>query len=397
MKTKRIVTGSVLVLSFLCLYFVSCRKASFETTPEEPQGDPVLPASPYDYEAKHNVNNNYATLGRVLFYDKKLSVNDAVACGSCHKQEFAFANNTRFDRGFNGQFLNRNSPSIQGFRGFANHFSVFNSTNNTPNGGNQQKVLLFWDGRQSNLADMVLNPVVNHKEMNMPSFAALIEKLNEIPYYRQLFRNAFGDEQINKERISFALEAFICCLNTKAPSANIMVENSIPTLNEVKTLEDMGKFLFHSKYNCAECHDPKASQNSNNPIPPSDPYSNPVDPSVAMFNIGLDEISIDKGLGNLTNLPGDNGLFKVPTLQNISLTAPYMHDGRFNTLDQVLEHYSHNIRSNSNLSPKFKNLDGTPKNLNIMPAEKNAIIAFLKTLKDDDFVTSPMYSDPFKH
>src|SRR5688572_12415499 len=154
MKANRITIGSILGIFFLCLYFVSCNKTNFNTKPEDPQGDPALPSIPYDYESKHNVNNNYATLGRVLFYDKRLSVNDAVACASCHKQEFAFANNTRVDRGFDGQFLNRNSPSIQGFRGFSNQFPQFNG--NTPTANNQEKVLLFWDGRQSNLADMVL-------------------------------------------------------------------------------------------------------------------------------------------------------------------------------------------------------------------------------------------------
>jgi len=399
MKTKIITLGSVLALASLCVYFVSCKKTVIEK-PQEEQGEPVLPSTPYDYASKHDVNSNYATLGRVLFYDRKLSINDGAACGSCHKQEFAFANNTQFDRGFGAQFLNRNSSSIQGFKGF----TTFNG-NVTPSSNKQQKVLLFWDGRQSNLSDMVLNPVLNHKEMNMPSFEMLTEKLQSVSYYKQLFINAFGDEQITKERVALALEAFVCCLNTKSTSPQTQTNpNIIPTLAEVKTLEDMGKFLFHTKYNCAKCHDqsslhvqPGNNFPPSNPQPPSSPYSNPVEPTNAMFNIGLDEISIDKGLGKLTGMPGDMGLFKVPTLQNIAFTAPYMHDGRFATLDQVLEHYSHEIKGNANLSPLFKNFDGTPKELNILPAEKNAIITFLKTLKDDDFLTSPMYSNPFKN
>jgi cytochrome c peroxidase len=401
MKAKKITFCSVICLFFLCLYFVSCKKTAFNTPPVDPQGDPVLPLVPYDYASKHNVNSSFATLGRVLFYDKKLSVNDGVACASCHQQEFAFANNTRFDRGFDGKFLGRNSPSIQGFRGFSNVASDI-----TPTTDNQKKVLLFWDGRQSNLSDMVLNPVINHKEMNMPGFAELVEKLNSTPYYRQLFLNAYGDETITKERIALALEAFVCCLNTKTVSAANPIVNTIPTLAEVQTLEDMGKFLFHTKYNCAECHDQQKISNSlppssGTPVTEPQPYSTPPapepgKPSNAMFNIGLDEVSIDKGLGNLTGISGDVGLFKVPTLQNIAFTAPYMHDGRFATLDEVLEHYSHNIKPNANLSPKFKDFDGNAKKLNILPAEKNAIIAFLKTLKDDDFLTSPMYSDPFK-
>lgn len=400
MKVKKITIGSVICLFTLCIYFVSCKKPAFDTPPVDPQGDPVLPATQYDYASKHNVNSSYATLGRVLFYDKKLSVNDGVACASCHQQQFAFANNTRFDRGFDGKFLGRNSPSIQGFRGFGN----FSAGDITPSQNNQAKVLLFWDGRQSNLSDMVMNPVLNHKEMNMPDFESLVQKLNSTPYYRQLFSNAFGDETISQERIALALEAFVCCLNTKTVSASNPIVNTIPTLSEVVTLEDMGKFLFHTKYNCAQCHDQR-TQNAmppgSTPVTEPQPYSTPPapepgKPSNAMFNIGLDQISIDKGLGNLTGAAGDVGLFKVPTLQNIAFTAPYMHDGRFATLDEVLEHYSHNIKPNANLSPKFKDFDGSAKQLNILPAEKNAIIAFLKTLKDDDFLTSPMYSDPFK-
>lgn len=398
---KAITFGSTITVFALSVYFVSCQKTTVTPKPEEEQGEPVLPVVPYDYQTKHKVNSNYATLGRVLFYDQRLSVNDAVSCASCHKQEFAFANNTVTDRGANGQFLTRNSPSIQGLRGFQ---SFNNSSVSSPNGDNQEKVLLFWDARQNNLADMVLNPVLNHKEMNMPSFAVLTQKLSQIPYYNALFTNAFGDGAVTKERIAFALQSFIACLNTQDFVSPPPVEIALPsTLNEAKSAEEVGRFLFHNKYNCAQCHDQGRTQNINpgtgpTPEPPTSvgPYSTPVEPSIALFNIGLDEIAIDKGLGALTGRPGDNGLFKVPTLQNIAFTAPYMHDGRFATLDQVLEHYSHGIQANANLSPKFKNFDGTPKELNILPAEKNAIIAFLKTLKNDDFLHSPMYSDPFK-
>lgn len=392
MKSRVITLGFTGLLSLLCVYFVACKKTVIDQT-QDPQGDPALPSTPYDYASKHNVNSDYATLGRVLFYDRKLSVNDAVACGSCHKQEFAFANNTRFDRGFDGQLLNRNSPSIQGLRGFDN--SPFSTQ---PNVNNQRKTLLFWDGRQDNLSDMVLNPVLNHKEMNMPGLSELVEKLNGTSYYKQLFINAFGDETITKERIALALEAFVCCLNTKVSPDSITVQNAVPEFNQIHTIEEMGLFLFHKKYNCAECHDQKPKTNNVpvDPYGPVDPGSDPTGNTIAFFNIGLDANTVDRGLGKVTGLAGDLGLFKVPTLQNISVTAPYMHDGRFNTLSEVLDHYSHNIQGHPNLSSKFKNFDGSPKQLNILPAEKEALIAFLKTLRNDDFLTSPMYSDPFK-
>lgn len=379
-----------------------CKKPEMQEE-EERCESPQLPAESYDYVSKHGVDNNLATLGRVLFFDRKLSVNDAVSCGSCHKQEFAFADNVRFNKGFNGIALNRNSPSIQGIKGFntSPQFLISNGSatlvpgSAMPNRENQTKVLLFWDGRQSNVADMVLNPVLNHKEMNIPDFESLIRKLNSIPYYPELFKKAYGDEQISKERIAFAMEGFLACLNTEAVNpvqTNNNFEPSFPgsTLQNtvgLTPLEATGQMLFHSKYNCAQCHDPSHTGDYNTVASPA---------FTQMFNIGLDEKLKDAGLGAVTGKAGDMGLFKVPTLKNISLTAPYMHDGRFNNLGEVIDHYSHNIQPNSNLSPLFRNIDGSPRKLNIQPAEKQALIAFLNTLKDPDFLTNPMYSDPFE-
>ncbi len=391
---------------FILSFFIACRKP--DTIPVEAQGNPNLPVTPYSYTAKHAVNDNLATLGRVLFYDQNLSVNNAVSCGSCHKQEFAFANNVRFDKGFNGLPLTRNSPSIQGIKGFspATNFVFNDSTfifepsitdsSGMPTINNQNQVLLFWDGRQRNVADMVLNPVLNHNEMNVPDFETLVNKLNSLSYYPDLFKKAFGDETITKERIAFALEGFLSCLNTSAEQ-NFEVKSLTP-------VEEQGKSLFHNKYNCAKCHDQGGFGNPrftledptfNNGGGGSGPYGPATDPS-QMFNIGLDQVYSDQGLARLTGRAGDEGVFKVPTLKNISVTAPYMHDGRFANLGEVLDHYSHGIQPNSNLSPLFRSLDGTPKKLNINPAEKLAIISFLNTLKDEDFLTSSMYSDPFK-
>jgi len=405
MKQAKITSGILLAIFFTITCFIACKKNDLQS--REPQGDPNLPATPYSYLDKHSVNDNLATLGRVLFYDQSLSVNDAVSCGSCHKQEFAFANNVKFDKGFNGLPLNRNSPSIQGIRGFfgSQTFQFVNDSfqmimtdsSGMPTINNQNQVLLFWDGRQRSVADMVLNPVLNHNEMNVPDFETLVNKLNGLSYYPDLFKKAFGNETITKERIAFALEGFISCLNTGSNTQVFANDN-------LTDMQQLGKTLFHEKYNCAKCHDQGGSfrdpnftfgEPSFNNGSGSGQYGPATDPS-QMFNIGLDEVYSDQGLGRLTKLPGDNGLFKVPTLKNISVTAPYMHDGRFANLGEVLDHYSHNIKANNNLTTEFKNLDGTPKSLNISPIEKSAIIAFLSTLKDEDFLTSPMYSDPFK-
>jgi cytochrome c peroxidase len=382
---KVAISFSVLAVTLAAI--TSCSKPEPKPPVVETNEEPALPSKPFNYFTRHAVDDDVATLGRVLFYDKQLSVNNAVSCGSCHKQEFAFADNVRFNHGFNGLELKRNSPSIQGIRAFAEN--GFNrSIKGIPNAANQIPVLLFWDGRQTNAANMVLNPVVNHNEMNMPDLESLVQKLRGISYYPPLFKKAFGTDLITKDNIAFALEGFICCLNTENPNFSRPFE---PVLQQpagtatFATLEEAGEFLFHNKYNCAQCHDPSHRGG----------YGGGDEPS-QMFDIGLDQTPIDAGRGGVTNIKGDNGLFKVPTLKNISVTGPYMHDGRFANLGQVLDHYSHGIQQSAGLSRLLKNSDGTAKQMNILPSEKQAIIAFLNTLRDDDFITSVLYSDPFK-
>ncbi len=408
-KSGAIFFSLIIVASAIVLN--SCKKESysFGQNPEDDYNEPVLPSETYNYANKHGVNSDLATLGRVLFYDKKLSGNNTVSCGSCHKQEFAFADNKQFNRGADGHELTRNSPSIQGIKGFK--VDVIDTINGVfPNLANQEEVLLFWDGRQHSMADMVLNPVVNHKEMNMPDFGTLIQILKSSTYYPDLFKKAYGTNEITQEKIAFALQGFLACLNTD--KKNMPTSNDAFVVAQAQLLEDAkltefekaGKKLFHEKYNCAKCHDPLAPV-ATTVFVPSGGYQGGSTPVVTtpsgekvtfMFNIGLDLTPKDQGLGAITNIGGDKGVFKVPTLQNISVTAPYMHDGRFPTLESVVEHYSHGINNTRTLAPFFRNLDGSVKQLNISVIERDAIVAFLKTLKNEDFLTSPMYSNPFK-
>lgn len=381
-----------LLLVLLVAGLASCKKfLSGELKSKETfLSSPILPDTPFDYEGKHVVDNELATLGRVLFYDKALSVNDAVSCGSCHKQDLAFASPERFDKGFDGQLLKRNTPSIQGLKGFGTH-----SMSMKPDENNQIKGLLFWDGRQNNLANMVLNPVLNHREMSIPDFETLVKKLSAIDYYPPLFEKAFGTKEIDKTKIAYALESFIQCLDPNPAVVQNMDGFATtpfpPVINKIDTagfteLEKYGRFLFHTQYNCATCHDPSHSGSygagSLSGVP-------------LMFNIGLDANYNDKGLGAVTNRAADNGVFKVPTLMNIALTAPYMHDGRFKTLSEVLDHYSHNIQANPQLSAEFVAIGGGAKQLNISASQKEALIAFLHKLTTPDFISHPMYSNPF--
>ena len=396
MKRNTII-ACLLVLTGTSIYLISCKKLTVQTitvTQEEFLEEPQLPQVPDDYAAKYGVESNIATLGRVLFYDRSLSESNTVSCGSCHKQQYAFANNVAFDKGFDGRTLKRNTPSIQGIEGFNTSFA---NKNTQPNEDNQRPVLLFWDGRQSSLADMVLNPVLNHNEMHISNFATLVNKLKNKSYYPKLFLNAYGSPEIDVKKIAFALEAFVVCLNKKPfdttsfnnmPIALVSSTNQFDPNPKLSPIEQYGQQLFHVKYNCATCHDP-VSQTFGT-------YGNAeVGSPVAMFNIGLDESPEDLGLAGITHLSNDAGVFKVPTLKNISLTAPYMHDGRFNTLDEVLNHYSHGIQNQSNLPAIFKNTDGSAKQLNISATDRLAIIAFLNTLVDKDFISNPMFADPF--
>jgi cytochrome c peroxidase len=395
MKKLTFVLGISVIVFTLSVTVVSCNKGKTPGPEPAPLEEPALPATAYEYNDKHGVGNDLATLGRVLFYDRKMSVNNSVACGSCHKQQFAFADNVRVNKGFNGQELTRNSPSIQGIRGaFGNGFQVMaDPMTQNPSQSAQQdsrfKELLFWDGRQNSLVDMVLNPVLNHREMNIPDFPTLVGKLRELSYYPDLFQKAFGSPEITKEKIARALEGFIACLNTDNSMNPNLFNNTLNPDGSSKLtgIAEQGRLLFHNKYNCAKCHDQSASG--------SGTYGPATSPT-QMFNIGLDEVYTDNGLGAITRKEGDRGVFKVPTLKNISVTAPYMHDGRFANLGQVIDHYSHEIKPNKNLSSQFIAFDGTPKKLNINASEKAALIAFLNTLKDEDFLTSPMYADPFK-
>ncbi len=417
MKRNLVIPAFSAVTFALCIGATSCQKPIKKDVVEPLQEQPTLPDQTFDYEKKHGVNSDLATLGRVLFYDKNLSGNNAVSCGSCHKQENAFADNVRFSRGFDGRELKRNSPSIQGIRGFGSKLQfTFQNGSNTqvqtetkPTANNQVPVLLFWDGRQSSAMNMVLNPVLNHNEMNMPDFATLESKLTSVNYYSELFKKAYGDGNITRDRIAFAIQSFMACLNTDntgntsvMPFTNGAGPSAInnPTAN-LTPLEKEGHNLFHVKYNCAKCHDPSNTGGYNGGSVPSNNVSQNVffnngTPTPVFFNIGLDAQVNDRGLAAVTGNPKDAGLFKIPTLKNISVTAPYMHDGRYATLNDVVDHYSQNIQNTENLSPFLRNLDGTPRKMNVLPNEKIALVAFLKTLKDDDFLTSPMYSDPFK-
>ena len=337
----------------------------------------VLPATAYSYFPNNNpsgVNmgtlnpnfnldpNQVATLGRVLFYDGHLSVNNAISCGSCHKQALAFADNVPFSSGFEARPTKRNSIAITNV-----------SQNNS----------FFWDGRENNIANLAMRPLSNHVEMGMEDANALAQKLAALPYYSQLFTNAFGDQQVTSDRISVAIGVFMQAITSNNSRLDQFSNGNTAALT---AQEIQGKFLFDTKYPCGSCH--------NNGGGGSGGYSG--GGGTSFLDIGLDASYTDIGRGTITSQATDNGTFKVPNLRNVALTAPYMHDGRYKTLSDVLDHYNSGIICSPNLDTRLMDAPGHAMKMNISDQEKTAIIAFLCTLTDYQMVTDPKFSNPFK-
>ncbi|MEO7989629.1 MAG: cytochrome c peroxidase [Chryseolinea sp.] len=333
------------------------------------------------------VNDQIPTLGRVLFYDNQLSINNSVSCASCHKQSLAFADNARFSKGFENRVTSRNSMPIQNLNAFNSGFFPGNdfidsSAVNIPRDGGGIIITsgptLFWDGREHNLRSMVLRPISNHVEMGISDLNKLADKLETVPYYKDLFSKAYGTDEITVERISDALSYFLESIS----SNKTKFDKSRFGEAQLSALERQGQLLFTDTYDCNACHQVQ------------DPVGYVFAGTFA--NIGLDPVYADGGLEKVTNNSFDAGKFKIPSLRNVALTAPYMHDGRFASLDSVIEHYSTGLEDNANLDFRLRGNTGAPLRLNISQNDKRAIIAFLNTLTDYTMITDPKFSNPFK-
>lgn len=311
--------------------------------------------------------NQKATLGRVLFYDKTLSINNSVACASCHRQEFAFADNVAFSRGFENRFTSRNSMPIQNI---ASGGFMVNPI--LPAGGGS----FFWDGRETNLQNLVARPLTNHIEMGIDDLEKIPQKLAAYDYYKTLFTRAYGSDEITMDKIAECVSIFM----TAITSSNTRFDQKMNGAYQFTALEAQGERLFNTKYECNNCH--KLFFGA---------YT-----SADFMNIGLEKNNGDGGLGGITRNPEQKGMFKIPNLRNVAHTAPYMHDGRFASLDEVLDHYSSGIRDDQNLDVRLRDASGAPIKMNISPDERKAIIAFLNTLTDYQMLTDEKYSNPFR-
>jgi cytochrome c peroxidase len=394
----------IYALALITCVIIACKKDKLTDANTNYSDVPVLPDVPYHYSA--TTNDKTVALGRVLFFDNKLSLNNSVACGSCHQQARAFCDNKQFSTGFVDTKTARNTPSI-----FAK-------------GGH-----MFWDGRATDINDLVLRPIKNHVEMHIATMEQLSTKLSKTSYYPALFNDAFGSTVIDSAKIQIALSSFIHNFTFSNNKFNASLNN--PSV--LNASENLGKDLFFGKAKCANCHRIKSSTNTigfpGGPPTGNNGYGNTEGPiETVSFNIGLDNAYTDNGVGNITKASTDNGKFVIPVLLNVEYTAPYMHDGRFKTLEEVVEHYNSGIKNHPNLDAKlrdvssFENLteveqeqqlvvldtnhDGDittdelssfpTQKLNLTVVEKKNLVDFLKTLSDPSILVDKRFSTPFK-
>ncbi|HEY7641117.1 MAG TPA: cytochrome c peroxidase [Steroidobacteraceae bacterium] len=306
-------------------------------------------------EDSQNITSNAgATLGRVLFYDKRLSITNMGSCGSCHLQQHGFASPEAFTAGPQGELTKRNVMGLTGVR--------YNLDN-----------LYFGDRRAFGLENLVLLPIQEPTELGN-SLELLIPKLAATDFYPPLFEAAFGTPEITPERIAQALAQFLrsmIAFNTRFDHAYQPVnegEEAHPEL--VLTAQELqGADIFNQ--HCSRCHSQGAQT---------------MDVSA---NNGLDLVPADPGSGE--------GRFRAASLRNVAVTAPYMHDGRFATLRDVIEHYSSGVVDGPLTDPRMRsNVLSNSVNRNFTEDEKAALEAFLDTFTDEEFLTNPKFSDPFQ-
>jgi cytochrome c peroxidase len=203
---------------------------------------------------------------------------------------------------------------------------------------------MFWDLRAADLETQVLMPIQNNVEMGMPSLAALTDKLKTVSYYPQLFKDAFGSTEITPDRLARALAQFLRSIT----SFNSKYDQGLTNNFSQFTPQELNGLHIIQRDFCLECHSDLTHEGSRT-NPSFIVVENSGQNTGLGSNDGLEEVYSDKGIGGMTGQAGDMGTFKIPTLRNIELTAPYMHDGRFQTLDEVIEHYSTGIKVNPNM------------------------------------------------
>jgi cytochrome c peroxidase len=338
---NKVIFATIVILVFSAFAFTKEDNIKFEI----PKGWP----KPY-YDFKNNpVTKEGFELGRELFYDPWLSADSSISCSSCHLSYTSFAHTDhRLSHGINGLIGTRNSPALVNL--------VWSRS-------------FMWDGGVNNLEAQPINPITSKIEMNS-SLVDVLKKLNSSPKYKTLFFKAYKDSVINTQKLFRAMALFTGNL----VSCNSKYDSVMRKEKNVKftSAEANGYSLF--KKHCNSCHTEPLFTNNN--------FENnglPIDTSLK-----------DLGRMRISNLAGDSLKFKVPTLRNIEFSYPYMHDGRFKRLSEVLKHYTGSIQKSATLSSFLT------KPILLTANEKVDLTAFLLTLSDRNFIYDPKYAFPRK-
>ncbi|BBO33908.1 cytochrome c peroxidase [Lacipirellula parvula] len=333
-------------------YFKAGAIASMNNTPRDPVTNALI----------NDISNAGATLGRVLFYDERLSHNDGLSCSSCHRQANDFSDPSPKSTGFEGGHTRRHSMGLS-------------------NAAYYGPKSFFWDQRAATLEQQVLMPIQDPVEMGT-NLTQLTAELSATKFYPSLFQNAFGSPEVTSDKISKALSQFVRSMvsyQSKFDQAVKLGSLSNPNYAAAgyTAQEQLGAQLFHGEGRCSSCHVTAAQVGD------------------APRNIGLDaDSSADLGVAS-TSI----GQFKTPSLRNVEVRAGYTHDGRFTSLEQVVAFYSSGIQDNPFLDLRLRDnflATGQPYRPNFDATEQAALVAFLKTLTDQSFLNNELFSDPFE-
>jgi len=336
-------------MGLFALIFSACTEDEQLQPFTGPQLPSNFPAPVYDLSLNPVTEAGFA-LGKKIFYDKVLSRDSTIACSDCHISFGAFSHPEHpTSHGIDNLFGRRNAPAIQNM--------LWNSE-------------FFWDGGVPNLDLVPLNAIQNPVEMD-ENPAEVLMRLRQNDQYKAMFKKAFGTDEITTAQFLQSLSQFMSML----VSANSRYDKYVrgETGGYLTSEELEGQVIFQAK--CASCH-------------ATDLFT---DGSFKNNGI-LDNFSYDRGRNEVSQLPEDIGKFRVPSLRNISVTDPYMHNGKFKTLEKVLDHYASGVKDSQTLDPQLRQSDGT-LGIPLSPDEKLKLIAFLKTLDDEDFLRDVRFAE----
>lgn len=294
-----------------------------------------------------------ATLGRVLFYDKRLSHDNGTACASCHVQANGFSDPDQVSEGINGQRGTRHSMALANARYYITG-------------------AMFWDERAESLEAQALMPIENPIEMGS-TLAEVVGKLSQTVFYPELFEAAFGTPEITPERIGKAIAQFERAMVSYQSKYDMAFApgSTTPQFEQVFTADELaGEAIFHGAGRCSGCHTTEAHVGE------------------LVSNIGLDGEPVD---GETVDEGVGEGRFKTPSLRNVAVRGRFMHDGRFSTLQEVVEFYNTGVQDNEALDESLRN----PLQLGLSELEVSQLVAFMETLTDEVFLTSELFFDPF--